>query len=303
MSPFHLFTILSLIGVIVINTILGYIGKKSLTKMSAMMISMFSGMSIGITAGLAAGSVYQGNLFVSTSLSLLIGLLIGISFGITMGVLSGIEALMSGIMGGMMGAMLGEMIFLDQSVLMTKIFLTLSISSIGLFFILRKDEKVNIYIPNKKWFLRPISFLCVFVLYLSFGSSLNYTYSGHHLSLQKDRNDSTGQVNTLSISVKKQSFVYTPSTLKIKEGQQVSFVLVNSDDIEHDLQIESIPIQYNSDSIHHSSHQSDADIHLHAKANSESQINFIPVAKGTYEFYCSVPGHKENGMVGKLIVY
>ncbi|HWO76008.1 MAG TPA: plastocyanin/azurin family copper-binding protein [Bacillus sp. (in: firmicutes)] len=302
MSPFHWFTILSLLGVVLINIILGITLKKSLSKMAAMMISMFTGMNVGITAGLVVGSVYQGNLFFSTSLSLAIGLFIGISFGITMGILQGIEALMSGIMGGMMGAMLSEMILLNQSVLLTKILLTLSVCSIVLFFILRTGQ--NDKIINKKWFLRPIGFLFILVIYLGFGSSLDYSYSGNNLSMKEDTlNNTRDPAEKITITIDEQSFTYNPSMLKIKDGQKVSLVLVNNDEIEHDLQIASIPIQRNSENSHHSGHNSNADIHLHAEANNESQLSFTPLAKGTYEFYCTLPGHKENGMVGQLIVY
>ncbi|MFP3361613.1 plastocyanin/azurin family copper-binding protein, partial [Planococcus sp. SIMBA_143] len=42
--------------------------------------------------------------------------------------------------------------------------------------------------------------------------------------------------------------------------------------------------------------------HLHAQANSSNQLEFLPTEKGVYEFFCTVPGHKENGMTGTLIV-
>jgi uncharacterized cupredoxin-like copper-binding protein len=31
-------------------------------------------------------------------------------------------------------------------------------------------------------------------------------------------------------------------------------------------------------------------------------LEFTPTKPGTYEFICTVPGHKEAGMVGALIV-
>jgi uncharacterized cupredoxin-like copper-binding protein len=38
-------------------------------------------------------------------------------------------------------------------------------------------------------------------------------------------------------------------------------------------------------------------------ANGQTnQLEFTPTAAGTYEFWCTVPGHKEAGMIGKLIV-
>ncbi|TMW73916.1 plastocyanin/azurin family copper-binding protein [Alteribacter natronophilus] len=33
-----------------------------------------------------------------------------------------------------------------------------------------------------------------------------------------------------------------------------------------------------------------------------SSIIFTPLKTGTYEFFCTIPGHKEAGMRGTLIV-
>lgn len=37
-------------------------------------------------------------------------------------------------------------------------------------------------------------------------------------------------------------------------------------------------------------------------AGEESTVEFVADQAGTYEFYCSVPGHREAGMKGTLIV-
>lgn len=37
-------------------------------------------------------------------------------------------------------------------------------------------------------------------------------------------------------------------------------------------------------------------------AGEEETIEFLADKAGTFEYYCSVPGHREAGMVGKLIV-
>lgn len=37
-------------------------------------------------------------------------------------------------------------------------------------------------------------------------------------------------------------------------------------------------------------------------AGEEETVEFVADKKGTFEFYCSVPGHREAGMKGMLIV-
>ena len=43
-------------------------------------------------------------------------------------------------------------------------------------------------------------------------------------------------------------------------------------------------------------------MHVAAEAGQKATLEFKPTQAGTYELFCSVAGHKEAGMVGKLIV-
>ena len=45
-----------------------------------------------------------------------------------------------------------------------------------------------------------------------------------------------------------------------------------------------------------------AALHVAAEAGRVAEIEFTPTQAGTYVFYCTVPGHREAGMEGKLIV-
>jgi uncharacterized cupredoxin-like copper-binding protein len=44
------------------------------------------------------------------------------------------------------------------------------------------------------------------------------------------------------------------------------------------------------------------DLHAATSAGETSVIKFTPTEPGTYQIICSVPGHKEAGMTGELIV-
>lgn len=46
----------------------------------------------------------------------------------------------------------------------------------------------------------------------------------------------------------------------------------------------------------------DAAVHVHTGGGEEVTVTFTPTEPGVYEFYCSVPGHREEGMIGTLIV-
>jgi uncharacterized cupredoxin-like copper-binding protein len=46
----------------------------------------------------------------------------------------------------------------------------------------------------------------------------------------------------------------------------------------------------------------DSDLHFFASAGDKAVLNFTALEPGTYEIFCSIQGHKEAGMIGKLIV-
>ena len=43
-------------------------------------------------------------------------------------------------------------------------------------------------------------------------------------------------------------------------------------------------------------------IHLHEEPQSTSNITFTKNEVGVYEFYCTIPGHIENGMIVQFVV-
>lgn len=79
-------------------------------------------------------------------------------------------------------------------------------------------------------------------------------------------------------------FAYDPSAVEVAAGSEVKFTLANKGTLEHDITIDSLSYV------------------LYA-AVGESPSSMTPtLAAGTYEFHCSIPGHKEAGMVGTLTV-
>jgi uncharacterized cupredoxin-like copper-binding protein len=43
-------------------------------------------------------------------------------------------------------------------------------------------------------------------------------------------------------------------------------------------------------------------LHVAAEPGATGHMTFTPTKSGTYEFYCTVPGHKDAGMVGTMTV-
>lgn len=72
--------------------------------------------------------------------------------------------------------------------------------------------------------------------------------------------------------------------------------------IRHDLKIKNFPTEENKIAEKHEGHSiKNPNLYLHAPAEEQTELAYTPTQTGTYEFYCTVPGHKEKGMVGLII--
>lgn len=91
--------------------------------------------------------------------------------------------------------------------------------------------------------------------------------------------------------MKAKEFQFAPSTIDATAGQTVTIKLVNIGTVEHDFSIllpdamSGVPDQ-----------------HITAEAGVSAGTTFTPTKPGDYQFFCSVPGHKDAGMVGTLHV-
>ena len=75
-------------------------------------------------------------------------------------------------------------------------------------------------------------------------------------------------------------------TLRADPGDIVQITLINADNIQHDLVIDELGV--------HSEHLEDI--------GAQTTMKFQVQEEGAYEYYCSVPGHRQAGMVGTLLV-
>ena len=78
---------------------------------------------------------------------------------------------------------------------------------------------------------------------------------------------------------------YVEKTLTAQNGQVLGVVVVNHDGFAHTFDIDAL------------------NIHVPLPANSSTFVAVKPIASGTLEFYCSIPGHKAAGMDGTIEVH
>jgi len=110
------------------------------------------------------------------------------------------------------------------------------------------------------------------------------------------------------ITVETTDFAYSPASITVPVGQPVTLTLNNMGAAEHDFVVEKINVTDVKASNtgpamqHQMGEMPDYDLHFFAPAGDKAVLNFTALEPGTYEIFCSIEGHKEAGMIGKLIV-
>lgn len=99
------------------------------------------------------------------------------------------------------------------------------------------------------------------------------------------KSNAAAQAEPTEIKINSTEFSYNPNRIKVKEGQAVTLTLDNRQGaIEHDFVIKELGL------------------HLHAKAGQKTSHNLVFKQPGDFKFDCTLPGHHDSGMSGKLTV-
>ncbi len=77
---------------------------------------------------------------------------------------------------------------------------------------------------------------------------------------------------------------FSQAELHARVGETVALRLENSDTQAHYFDIDTL------------------NVHVSIPTGNPALALFTPTTPGTYTFYCHVPGHREAGMVGTLVV-
>jgi len=98
--------------------------------------------------------------------------------------------------------------------------------------------------------------------------------------------------------------LFVPARLEVKKGEQVKFVLRNNGELEHEFVLAST-----ADNLKHAeamknnpnmAHEEPNGRQLAPKKTSELVWKFTKA--GEFEYACLIPGHREAGMIGTIVV-
>lgn len=110
---------------------------------------------------------------------------------------------------------------------------------------------------------------------------------------------------------------YEKDQVTIPQGEKVKVVFKNEGKVFHDWVIKEMPVEVLAQSSggehgHNDGHGDESDghslegdggaLHLNAEPGEQASVEFVVKNSGKYKYDCTVPGHKEAGMLGDLIV-
>ena len=116
----------------------------------------------------------------------------------------------------------------------------------------------------------------------------------------------TAELNLVATDI-----AYDERYFEVLAGQPVKVTLQNEGALEHDFSIMEIPHSgevmaeemHDGESGHDMSNmEMDPEVHVAAGPGGSYSVEFTPSQAGEYVYFCTVPGHKDAGMAGTLLV-
>jgi uncharacterized cupredoxin-like copper-binding protein len=97
---------------------------------------------------------------------------------------------------------------------------------------------------------------------------------------------------------------YSPSEIKVKRGETVRFLVKNSGKLDHELVIGSLKeLKEHAELMRkHPGMEHDEPNMAYVRPGEMREIIWQFARAGTVDFACTIPGHLEAGMVGKIKV-
>jgi uncharacterized cupredoxin-like copper-binding protein len=98
--------------------------------------------------------------------------------------------------------------------------------------------------------------------------------------------------------------IYAPDNITVKRGEQIRFIIRNEGELDHEFVLANT-----KDNLKHAElmkkypemeHDDPNAKTIKPKGNAEILWHFTK--KGEFEFSCLIPGHREAGMLGKVVV-
>ena len=112
------------------------------------------------------------------------------------------------------------------------------------------------------------------------------------------------RVITITMAEGDGSMSFSPSVVEVKKGERVRFVIQNHGELDHEFMLATLDMnlahakemEKNPDMEHDDANAK------RVKSKQSSEIVWMFTKDGEFDFSCLIPGHREAGMHGKIII-
>jgi uncharacterized cupredoxin-like copper-binding protein len=112
----------------------------------------------------------------------------------------------------------------------------------------------------------------------------------------------------VTIDIKAENMRFVPDRIEVPAGKTVMIRMQNMDENQHDFEVGGLTAEImartgmKDESMDMDMSGGMGTINMHSAAKGKASVTFRTDKPGTYDIYCTMTGHKESGMVGKLVV-
>jgi uncharacterized cupredoxin-like copper-binding protein len=160
--------------------------------------------------------------------------------------------------------------------------------------------------------MRPLSILAfatAFTALSAFGAAADPGHAGHDHAAETAYGRPGVPAKggrTIQVVMKEtdSGMAFTPEHITVRKGEQVQFVLRNGGELEHELVIGTVEAN-NEHAQAMAAHPDMAHEDPNAKRlgpKTSGVLRWQFTQAGTFEYACLIPGHREAGMVGTVVV-
>ncbi len=131
------------------------------------------------------------------------------------------------------------------------------------------------------------------------------------LAACSSQESATTPIEPAEVTLNATDIAFDQNRIEVAAGRPVSLTLHNAGVLEHDFTIIEMPhdgevstaeMEDEMGGQDMSNVTEETDIHVAEPTDQSQTIEFTPTTPGEYEYFCTVAGHKEAGMVGTLVV-
>lgn len=100
------------------------------------------------------------------------------------------------------------------------------------------------------------------------------------------------------------SMSFSPSVVEVKKGERVRFVIQNHGELDHEFMLATLDMNlaHAKEMEKNPEMEHDDPNAKRVKSRQSSEIVWVFSKDGEFDFSCLIPGHREAGMHGKIIV-